>query len=177
MTESSSIRYYATVRGRERVVDLTERGDRLEVRLDDRPVEADLTLLHAAGLYSLLVDGHSREMVLDREGDRVFVSLDGERIEVRVQDELSRALSAFQGTAASGPSSVVAPMPGVVAAIPVKVGDAVAAGQPVIIVEAMKMQNELASEADGVVSEIRVEVGDTVDGGAVLVVLAGKDGE
>jgi biotin carboxyl carrier protein len=174
---ATTIRYYVTVKGNEHTVDLTERGDDLDVRLDDRPVDADLTLLHDAGLFSLLVDGHSREMVLDREADKVFVSLDGERIEVRVQDDVSRALSAFSGPTTAGPSEVVAPMPGVVVDIPVSVGDAVESGQPVIIVEAMKMQNELATEADGIVAEIRVAVGDTVDGGAVLVVLAAKDDE
>ena len=174
---ATTIRYWVTIKGNERVVDVTERGEELEIRLDDQPVDADLTLLHGAGLYSLLVDGHSREMVLDREGDRVFVSLDGERIEVRVQDDVARALAAFHGPTTAGPSEVVAPMPGVVVDVPVKVGDAIEAGQPVIIVEAMKMQNELAAEADGVVTEIRVAPGDTVDGGTVLVVLAGKDAE
>ena len=63
---ATTIRYWVTVKGNERVVDVTERGEELEIRLDDQPVDADLTLLHGAGLYSLLVDGHSREMVLDR---------------------------------------------------------------------------------------------------------------
>jgi biotin carboxyl carrier protein len=60
-------------------------------------------------------------------------------------------------------------MPGVVVAIPVKPGDAVEAGQPVIVVEAMKMQNELGAEAAGVVVSIEVQVGSTVSGGDVLV--------
>jgi biotin carboxyl carrier protein len=170
----STIRYYVTVKGKERVVDITEHDDRLEVRLDDRPVEADLTLLHDSSLHSLLLDGHSREMILDRESDRVFVSLDGERIEARVQDDVSRALEAFHGPSHAGPSDVTAPMPGVVVDIPVNVGDEIEAGKPVIVVEAMKMQNELASEADGIVAEIRVAPGDTVVGGDVLVVLREK---
>jgi pyruvate carboxylase subunit B len=169
------MRYYVSLKGNEHVVDLEEKNGRLSVRFDDRPVDADLTLLHGSGLFSLLLDGHSREMVLEREGERVFVSLDGERIEVRVQDDVSRALAAFRAAPPSGPSVVAAPMPGVVVGVPVKVGDAIEAGQPVIIVEAMKMQNELAAQAPGIVSEIRVKPGEAVDGGQVLVVLAAKE--
>ncbi|MGH2571404.1 MAG: biotin/lipoyl-containing protein [bacterium] len=168
------MRYYVSLKGNEHVVDLEEKDGRLSVRFDDRPVDADLVPLHASGLYSLLLGGHSREMVLDREGERVFVSLDGERIEVRVQDDVSRALAAFRAAPPTGPSDVTAPMPGVVVGVPVKVGDEIEVGQPVIIVEAMKMQNELAAEVPGIVSEIRVAAGDAVDGGQVLVVLAAK---
>lgn len=166
-----AVRYFVSLRDSEHVVDITETDGKLEVLLDDRPVQADLTVLAGTSLYSLLLDGHSREMVLAREGDKTYVSLDGERIEVRVQDEVTRALSAFSGPATTGPAEVVAPMPGVVVGIPVKVGDEVAAGQSVIVVEAMKMQNELSAETAGIVERIAVGVGDTVDGGAVLVVL------
>jgi biotin carboxyl carrier protein len=170
-----AVRYFVSIQGSEHVVDITETDGQLEVVLDDRPVRADLTVLAGTSLHSLLLDGHSREMVLVREGDKTFVSLDGERIEVRVQDEVTRALSAFAGPATSGPAEIVAPMPGVVVAIPVKPGDEVTAGQAVIVVEAMKMQNELTADADGIVDRIEVAVGNTVDGGAVLVVLKPKE--
>jgi len=178
MTRSRpAIRYYVTVKGHEHVVDVGEDDDGLTVTFDDRPVDADLTPLSGDSLHSLLVDGHSREMVLEREGERVYVSLDGERIEVRVQDEVSRALSAIGGVRSASGSEILAPMPGVVVDVPVKPGEEVVAGQAVIVVEAMKMQNELVTESDGIVDSVRVKVGDTVDGGTVLVVVKAKEEE
>jgi len=167
-----AILYYVTVQGNEHVVEIAEgpEGD-IELTLDGEPVEADLVALQSEGLHSLLLDGHSREMILEREGDRTFVGLDGERIEVRVQDEVSRALSAIEGAKHAGPTEVLAPMPGVVVDVRVQVGDTVTAGQAVVVVEAMKMQNELAAEADGTVERVAVKAGDSVDGGAVLVVV------
>lgn len=170
----ASLRYYVTLKDRERTVDLTEHEDgTIAVVLDDEPVDADLTPL-TSSLYSLLLDGHSREMVLERDGSRVSVYLDGEKIDVTVLDEVSRALAQVAGGPSGGSADVCAPMPGVVVDIPVAVGDEVAAGQAVIVVEAMKMQNELAAETDGVVAAIEVAVGDTVSGGDVLVRMEAK---
>lgn len=171
----TALRYYVTVRGNERTVDLTEHDDgTIDVALDGQSVDADLTPL-TSSLYSLLMDGHSREMVLERDGARVAVYLDGEKIDVTVLDEVSRALSQVAGDAAGGSADILAPMPGVVVNIPVSVGDTVAKGQSVIVVEAMKMQNELAAESDGVIASIEVAVGDTVGGGDVLVRLEAKE--
>jgi biotin carboxyl carrier protein len=171
-----ALRYYVTIRGRERVVDVAEGANgKASVTLDGRPVEADLVELHGATLHSLLLDGHSREMVIEREGDRVDVWLDGERIEAVVRDEVSRAIAAVLKAPAAGPSAVEAPMPGVVVSVPVKVGDAVEAGQPVVVVEAMKMQNELVAEMAGVVASVDVKPGQTVDRGAILVRLKAKE--
>jgi biotin carboxyl carrier protein len=90
---------------------------------------------------------------------------------VRVQDEVSRALSAIGGRHLSGNAEVVAPMPGVVVDVRVRPGERIRAGQAVVVVEAMKMQNELTAEADGTVERVAVKAGDAVDGGAVLVVV------
>jgi biotin carboxyl carrier protein len=165
-----TIRYYVALKDRERVVDLTEHEDgTLGVVLDGEPVDADLAPL-TSSLHSLLLNGHSREMVLERDGARVLVYLDGERLETTVLDEVSRAVAQITGGAVAGGSSdVCAPMPGVVVSIPVTVGDAVEAGQPVIVVEAMKMQNELAVAHDGVVSEVLVAERAAVSAGQVLV--------
>ncbi len=76
-----------------------------------------------------------------------------------------------KGASASGRMEIKAPMPGRVVRIPVAVGEVVKAGQGVIAVEAMKMENELKAAGDGVVAEIRAKVGDNCDRGAVLVVI------
>jgi biotin carboxyl carrier protein len=72
----------------------------------------------------------------------------------------------------SGPQRIIAPMPGKVARVLVKVGDQVAARQPIVVVEAMKMENELRSAHEGTVSEIHAHEGQSVDAGAVLAVIA-----
>ena len=172
----TSFRYFVTLRGQERIVDLTEdEGGKLAVTLDGTPVDADLIALHDGTLHSLLLDGQSRELVIERDGDRVTVWLDGEKVETLVRDEVSRALASVLKPAAAGPSEVEAPMPGVVVSIPVKVGDVVTQGQPVVVVEAMKMQNELGAETPGIVEEICVRPGQTVDRGDVLARIRGQE--
>jgi len=172
-THKPTIRYYVTVHGNEHTVDITESptGGPTQVELDGEPVEADLVPLSGAALHSLLLDGHSREMILGRDGSKVTVWLDGEKMDALVHDEVSKALSSMGGAAVAGPSMVEAPMPGVVVGIPVDVGDTIEVGQAVIIVEAMKMQNELTAESAGIVDSIEVQVGQTVAGGDPLVKL------
>jgi biotin carboxyl carrier protein len=174
MRTKPAVRYYVTMRGVEHVVELTESETGYDVVLDGKKSRADLALLADSSLYSLLLNGHSRELVLQHGVDRALVSLDGERIEVHVQDELSHALTIAGEAVRTGPSTIVAPMPGVVVEIPVSPGDEIEAGDPVIIVEAMKMQNELCSETAGIVETVAVARGATVNGGDVLVVIKPK---
>jgi biotin carboxyl carrier protein len=171
MSAAQARRYYVRIAGKERVVELSEEEGATTVLLDGAPWSADLALLSEPSLHSLLLDGHSREMVLNKKGEMVHVSLDGETIEARVLDELARAFAEAGEQASAGASEIAAPMPGVVVAVLVAAGDHVEAGRAVIVLEAMKMQNELAADASGVVDRILVNVGDSVAGGAVLVTL------
>ncbi len=97
--------------------------------------------------------------------------VDGVPVEVEALDERTRHLremtTAMAG--ASGPRPVVAPMPGLVVKIEVAPGDTVAEGQGVVIVEAMKMENELVAEGGGVVARVPVSEGDAVEKGQILV--------
>jgi 3-methylcrotonyl-CoA carboxylase alpha subunit len=171
MSSAQVRRYYVRIAGKERVVELRQQDGATTVLLDGAPWSADLTLLSEPSLHSLLLDGHSREMVLSKKGETVHVSIDGETIEARVLDELARALADAGDRAPRGALEVTAPMPGVVAAVLVAPGERVEAGHAVVVLEAMKMQNELASDADGIVDRILVSAGDSVAGGAVLVTL------
>jgi biotin carboxyl carrier protein len=175
--ERPAIRYFVTLAGVEHQIELQKTAAGLKISLDGEPVDADLVRIAEPSLYSLLLDRQSREMVLARDGDSISVSLDGERLVARVQDEVSRALAEFGGSAPSGALEVRAPMPGVVVSVEVKAGEKVEVGQPVVVVEAMKMQNELTAESAGLVERVAVQPGDTVDGDAVLVVLKPLEGE
>jgi biotin carboxyl carrier protein len=162
------MRYYVTVDGQTFEVDLT--GDTPLV--DGEPVEAGLTRVADSPTLHLLANGRSHALIARRQDRHSWdLHLDGERFEVAVVDERTRAIQAMtgQGTASKGPRSVVAPMPGLVVRVSVAAGDRVEAGQSVVIMEAMKMENDLKAEAAGVVGRVAVESGEAVEKGAVLV--------
>jgi len=103
----------------------------------------------------------------------VLIGLDGRQVRVRVGD--GRRGSQVAAAGATGDHTIVAPMPGRVVRVSVAPGDVVTSGQGVAAVEAMKMENELASPVDGVVSDVRVAVSDSVEAGAVLVVVSADE--
>ncbi len=107
----------------------------------------------------------------------VEVVVDGWRFELEIEDAAradlrARATRVRATGPGSGPFEVHAMIPGRVAAVTVAVGDSVTAGQTLLVVEAMKMQNELRAPRDGLVDRVLVRVGETIDLGDLLVVLA-----
>lgn len=157
---------------REVAVDVREEEGVLRVRVGERERVLDVAELKA-GMYSLLVDGRSYAVDVLEDGGSLSVVVDGQVHLVTVQTERDRRLSRGRGrgTARAGGGTVAAPMPGKVVRVLVGVGDRVEPGQGVIVVEAMKMENELEAPAGGTVREIRVQEGKTVNGGDVLVVI------
>ena len=119
------------------------------------------------GVYSVLMDGRSYEARVEETPQNLVVVIDGYRFEVDVRDprRLSRRHS---GSAAEGVQSITAPMPGKVVRVLVSPGDSVEAGQGIIVVEAMKMQNEMKSLRAGKVLAISANEGATVAAGDVL---------
>jgi pyruvate carboxylase subunit B len=101
------------------------------------------------------------------------LSVAGHRFQVEALDERSHAIRELSGASAkpAGPANVVAPMPGLIVRITVKEGDAVRAGQGLIVMEAMKMENELRAPANGTVKRIAVAAGNAVEKGTVLLEL------
>jgi pyruvate carboxylase subunit B len=164
------MRYFVTIAGREVEVDLT--GSTPVV--DGVPVEAQLTALPGTRTRHLLAGGRSYPFTVqagDRKG-RWILGTGAERFTADAVDERTRAIREMTGTADDvADKTIVAPMPGLVVKIEVAVGDTVRAGQGVVVVEAMKMENELKAPADGVVASIAVQPGQTVDKGATLIVL------
>jgi biotin carboxyl carrier protein len=122
--------------------------------------------------YSLIVDNRSFEIEVDNTEDEYRVLVDGRTYHVNLIDE-RRVLTggAAAGSQLHGRQNVSVPMPGKVIAVLVSAGDKVEKGQGLVIVEAMKMENEVHSPIAGEIREIKVNPGDTVEGGAVLVVV------
>jgi len=162
------MKYFVTVGDRTVEVDL---GGHAPV-IDGTPVEAQMTLLPGTSLRSLVVDGRSHTLSArpgDRRG-RWQVSLGGERFTVDAVDGRTRAIREMTGAEDDvADKTVLAPMPGLVLKVEVEVGQAVKAGQGLVIVEAMKMENELIAPRAGTVRKVHVAPGSTVEGGARLV--------
>jgi propionyl-CoA carboxylase alpha chain len=164
------VKLWVTLEGREAEVTFHTDGDKLVVESDGRHIEADFVRLPDGEVYSLLIDGRSHVVRVTQAEEGLDVELRGTAIPVEVKHPLEKLLQANSGgrTAARG-ETVSAPMPGVVVALRVKAGDHVKAGQAVAVVEAMKMQNELAVAHDGVVREVLVAERAAVAAGQPLV--------
>lgn len=134
------------------------------------------------GHYSLLINGVSYDIFArrlvksdEKESQTYEVLIGNRRFEVKVEDERAKLLAGLaKGGAASSAATIYAPMPGLVIDVPVEVGQSVNTGQPVLILEAMKMENDLNAPIAGTVKEVRVSKGQTVEQGAALVVIAAQ---
>ena len=161
---------HVTVGGRRRAVDVRREGERFLVAVDGRQQEADVKVIN--GVWSmLLAPARSYEVAFSASTDgAVIVHVDGVPVEVSIT-QTRRAGTAGSSTVDDRPQRVTAPMPGKVVKLLVKPGDTVHARQGLIVIEAMKMENELRARAAGRVSEVRVAEGTSVEAGAILVVL------
>lgn len=150
-----------------------EIGANNTVLVDGEPHTVDFRGIDGMLLYSLLLDNLSWEVLVKRERDQYRVLIGGELHIVDVQDERTRKLAKAEAKTAAviGEAAVKAPMPGLVRGVSVNVGDSVTARQGIVILEAMKMENELRVSRAGIVKEIRVKPGDKVEQGQVLVVV------
>src|SRR5579859_4056887 len=163
--------YLVEIEGAERLVTVDDGPDGLRVRIGDEPEQAaNWSLAQDPAIYSLLLDGQSRQVrvVPDPEQANTWqLSLRGHRFSAHVQTERERRLSRVSAgkQAPTGPLTIKAPMPGLVRAVVVQVGDTVQQGQRLLLLEAMKMENEIPAPRAGTVQAIQVAAGETVDTG------------
>ena len=130
----------------------------------------DVDFLNLGGsLYSIITENRSLEAVIDDDDDKIAVMMDGRLFEAQALDERAMLLIQRRGGISSGSGEVHAPMPGLIAVVTVAVGQAVAQGDTVVILESMKMQNELKSPIDGAVAAIHIEAGQAVDKNSLLI--------
>ena len=162
------MKYIVTVAGREREVDVD--GERVSV--GGREVAAALGRVPGTPLRQLSIDGRPGTLVMQPSGRGQWaVDMRGERWEVEVVDERTRHIRSLTGGAdrERGAGALRAPMPGLVVRVLVEPGQAVNRGGGVVVLEAMKMENELKAAADGTVKTVRVGTGEPVEKGQVLV--------
>lgn len=167
------MKYFAEVNGEVLEMDIDEQGEALKVTIGDRILLADLQKISPPSLYSLILGNYSHEVFVEARQDQSVVLIGGERYSVKVQDERARRLSAVIPKERTHEGEVVikAPMPGLVASIGVNLGDVVEKGKGLLVLEAMKMQNELRAPRAGTVKSIGVRQGERVENGRVLIVL------
>jgi biotin carboxyl carrier protein len=160
------MRYVVTVRGREIAVDVTALANgKLRVAFDGS-MEPPLEVTMLGDAPDAAVSIGQRVLELSAAGNEVVVGAEREPVRVEQREFGAKAAEAARG----GTSGTVrAPMPGRVVKLLVRTGDAVAKGAGVVVVEAMKMENELVASVSGVVEQVFVAAGDAVERGAPLV--------
>jgi biotin carboxyl carrier protein len=164
------VKYYVSVNGEDHEVTLDEHG----VHVDGEPVSATVESINGSPVRMVTI-GDEVHRVVVRPGSRGAYTLwlDGYRFEVEALDERAHAIRELSGKSAgpSGPAPLVAPMPGLIVRVNAQPGDEVVAGQGLVVMEAMKMENELRAPAAGRVRAILAGPGTAVEKGAVLIEL------
>jgi biotin carboxyl carrier protein len=158
----------ATIGGETARIEVRETRGRYLVTLGEQRLELDLVETGGSDL-SVLVDGVSHDLTVERTSDGFAVLLRGDRFDVDLKEAVKGAT--LGRVAPKGPLRLTAPMPGKIVKVLVNMGDPVEAGQGVLVMEAMKMENELKSARAGTVQEIKVKEGQAVEMGALLLVI------
>ena len=156
------MRYITTVEDKQFLIEIV---DEKHISVDGKVYEVDFESVSGQPVYSLIVDGRSHEAYVAAGESEWQVLLRGRLFPVSVEDEREKRLRSAAGgdVAQTGEFHLRVPMPGLVVAIPVEEGQQVKKGQVLLILESMKMQNELKSPRDGTVGRIRVKAGETVE--------------
>ena len=163
------MKYFAGVGDHTFEIEINEDG----VVVDGEMITVDLRQSGVSQLYSLLLDGASFEILIEETQQSYDVTLRGEQFRVQVEDERTRRLNAGrQGSALpQGDLTVRAPIPGLIVQVLVQDGDEIIEDQPLMILEAMKMENEIRAMRSGIVRKVEVSAGQSVEQDAVLMVI------
>jgi pyruvate carboxylase subunit B len=162
------VRYFVRIHGEEHEVTL----DGSTVHADGAEREAHVVELEGTPVRVVTIGDRAYTVLVrrERETGRYALDIGGFTVRAQVLDERTRAIRQLAGATAraAGPAALVAPMPGLVVRVHVRPGDRVQAGQGVLVIEAMKMENELKAPSPGVVRAVQVSPGSAVEKGAVL---------
>ena len=162
------MKFEIRIAGKNRTVELTHTADRRQISLDGQPTNADAVEI-SPNIFSVLLNGQSHEIrvTLQTDGTLTLQSADHE-FAAEVIDPRAWKGRRHGHVEAKGRQQILAPMPGKVVRLLVKTGDKVQAGQGILVVEAMKMQNEVRSPKTGTVGRLQAEEGQPVNAGQVL---------
>ncbi len=162
------MKYRVSIEGVEREVDVVVLPDGgVRVLLDGENVEADVVLV--PGGISLRLDSRIYDIAIGGKPESLQIAAGSSRATAQIVSERMRSRGRRTGPIGTGAKELRAPMPGRVVKILVGAGDSVAAGDPCVVVEAMKMENELRAPIDAKVASVHVSEGSSVEGNALLV--------
>ena len=165
------MRYVATMDGAEHQLEVEElTAHALRVKVGERQFEVDVRHV-GHSTYSILIDNRAFDFEVVREGEDLLVASRGDAARVTLVDAARRSRHPGARPAAAGKAALKALMPGRVVNVLVNLGDEVAAHQGLLIVEAMKMENELKAPKAGKIVELKVKPGQTVEKGELLLVV------
>jgi biotin carboxyl carrier protein len=158
----AAMKYISTVNGKEFTIEII---DERHITIDGREIEVDFNSVSGQPVYSLLMDGQSFEGFVYPGQEAWEVLLMGRQYPVMVEDEREKRLRAAAGGSVSetGKFYLKSPMPGMVVAVPVEEGQEIEKGQVLVVLESMKMQNELKAPRDGIIGRVRVKPGESVE--------------
>lgn len=156
------MKYITTIDNQEFEIEVV---DERHVRIGDRLLQVDFESVSGQPVFSLIVDGKSYESFVYQGDEDWEVLLRGRQYQVKIEDEREKRLKAAAGggLAEGGEFLLKAPMPGLIVSILVEEGQEVKKGQVMLILESMKMQNELKSPRDGKIGRVRVKAGESVE--------------
>lgn len=163
------MKYVTIINGKQFEIEIQKDGTLL---VNGEPRQVDFLSL-GESLYSVIMQDRSYELVIEERDGAYEVLMRGHLFTGAVLDERAQLLASRRGglTAETGEISIKAPMPGLIVAISVTEGQEVQAGQTVVILESMKMQNELKAPRNGIVARVSVTPGQSVEQNKLLVTI------
>ncbi len=166
------MKYFVTVNGEEHEVELTERLGQLDVFYDGKRLEARYEEVDRLGQVGLFLGERTYAVSIEGDSNRSLVTVAGHLYDVEIEDEREYAAHQAERERGKRGGALKSVMPGVVIRLLVSEGEVVEKGQALLILEAMKMQNEIAAPSAGKVTKIHVSERQAVASGALLLTMA-----
>ncbi len=170
------MKYITTVSDQQYTIEIDHEG---RITVDGASYDVDFDLLSEGGILSLILNNHSLEAIVEERDQAWEVLIRGELYTVQVQDERAYRLAKARGVTAvvTGEVAIKSPMPGLIIAILVEEGQAVSKGDQIVILESMKMENELRSPRAGLVKRLHVQPGESVEKDQPLAIIGEPEPE
>lgn len=166
------MKYYVNIGDEEFEIRLKEEGDQLIATLDGRDYRVDPAVVEEGVNYSVIIDGESFNVSLNSEASQLNLLIGGHLYPTEVLDEREKGAQALNRRGKQdGPRVIQSVMPGIVRKVFVNEGDQVSAGAPLLILEAMKMENEMTAENEGNIVKVHVREGQTVNSSDPLITM------
>lgn len=168
----NAMKYYVQLSGKEFEIDLEDRGSHLEAKMNGKSLVVDHAEVERGSKYSVIVDGESFNVSLNHSAAGEDLIVGGCLYQAEVLDEREKGARALENARGlKGPQVVRSVMPGIVRKVFIKEGDEVVAGSPLLILEAMKMENELCAEKGGTIGKVHVSEGEAINSSDPMVTI------